>query len=138
MVDSSIFVAESCRKFIAKYLIRLFTLKALLKESDDHHECLETRRDIYSRELNGCHKCFVGHLAYIIDEQPSGLARKMIWQCSVVQLLLSLMEENSIVAQEIISRSQIMSSCFKLLNKVNKEDCGLVVDVIFTMLKNTR
>ncbi len=41
-------------------------------------------------------------------------------------------------AQEMLRPSAVMLSCFKMLNYINKDECGKVIDVIFTLLNNTR
>ena len=62
----------------------------------------------------------------------------MSHQVSVVQLLLSLMEEDAMATQEMLCPSAVMLSCFKMLNYINKDECGKVIDVIFTLINNTR
>ena len=64
--------------------------------------------------------------------------RTMSRQVSVMQLLLSLMEEDAMAAQQMLHPSAVMLSCFKMLNYINKDECGKVIDVIFTLLNNTR
>lgn len=147
LVDSSIFVVESSRKFVAKYLISLYNLNT---DSSSHqvdlnnlqdstkHDCLEAKTTAFSGDFNMCYKCIICHLKYVIEQLPSGLERTMSRQVSVTQLLLALVEEDALAAQEILRSSAIMLSCFKMLSKVNRDQCGKVIDVIFTLLKGTR
>ncbi|XP_028409033.1 uncharacterized protein LOC114531616 [Dendronephthya gigantea] len=145
LVDSSIFVADSARTFIAKYIITLH--KSTTNHNDTHnesgdedspmHHCPTPARNTLLKHCATCVKCIVNHFKNIIEETPTGLIRTMPYQVSIVQLLLTLMEENTVTAQEILHPSAIMVSCFELFNHANKEECGKLTDVIFTMLTNT-
>ncbi len=68
-----------------------------------------------------CYRCIIFHLKHV-----------------VVQLLLSLVEEDAMAEQEMLRPSAVMLSCFKMLNYINKDECGKVIDVIFTLINNTR
>ena len=140
------FVAESARKFIAKYMIALYNSSTIYNnthsKTDDGdstmHHCFRLAANTLSTHLPTCLKCIVNHLKNIIEESPTGLIRTMPFQVSIAQLLLSLMEENAVAAQEILHPSSIVLSCLKIFNNANKQECGKVADVIFTMLANTR
>ena len=67
-----------------------------------------------------CYRCIICHLKHVIEQLPTGLVRTMSHQVSVVQLLLSLMEEDAMAAQERLRPSAVMLSCFKMLNYINK------------------
>ena len=148
LVDRSIFVADSARKFVAKYLVSLYNSSMGRKHNSGQmengsqgsakHDCFGTKTDTFSVELRTCHKCIIYHLKHVVEQLPTGLARTMSRQVSVTQLLLSLMEEDAITAQEMLHPSAIVLSCFKMLNYINKDECGKVIDVMFTMLNNTR
>ena len=145
LVDSSIFVADSARKFVAKYLVSLYNssldnssqMENGLQDSINH-DCLGANTDSHSTELRMCYRCITFHLKHVIEQLPTGLARTMSCQASVVQLLLSLMEQDAMAAQEMLRPTAVMLSCFKMLNYINKDECGKVIDVIFTLLNNTR
>ena len=145
LVDCSIFVADSARKFVAKYLVSLYNssldnssqMENGLQDSINH-DCLRANTDTYSVQLNMCYRCIICHFKHVIEQLPTGLARTMSHQVSVVQLFLSLMEEDAMAAQEMLRPSAVMLSCFKILNYINKDECGKVIDVIFTLLNNTR
>ena len=142
LVDSSIFVIDSSRKFIAKYLISLYKSSKDsnyqielndMKESSKH-DCLEINTSIFSADLNTCYKCFLCHLKYVTEQLPAGLERTMSRHVSVAQLLLELFEADTVASQEMLRSTGIMRSCFKLLSHINRDECGKVVDVIFTLL----
>ena len=144
-VDSSIFVADSARKFVAKYLVSLYnsswdSSSQMENGSQDsiNQDCVGANTDSYSIELNICYRCIICHLKHVIEQLPTGLVRTMSRQVCVVQLLLSLMEQDAMTAQEMLRPSAVMLSCFKMLNYINKDECGKVIDVIFTLLNNTR
>ena len=145
LVDTSIFVEDSARKFVAKYLITLYNT------SSDHsnqmkngsqvsakHDCMVANPSTFTVEISTCHECMIHHFKDIIEQLPTGLARTMPRQVSVVLLLLSLMEEDSATAQGMLRPSAVVAVCFKMLNYINKDECGKVIDVIFTLLSNTR
>ncbi len=143
LVDSRIFVADSARKFVAKFSLcnsSLDNSSQMGNGSQDstNHDCLGANTDSCSTELRMCYRCIICHLKHVIEQLPTGLARTMSRQVSVVQLLLSLMEEDAMAAQEMLRPSAVMLSCFKMLNYINKDECGKVIDVIFTLLNNTR
>ena len=146
LVDSSIFVVNSSRKFVAKYLISLYNLDIDSKSQVDlnnlqdstKHDCLEAKTTAFSGDFNMCYKCIICYLKYVIEQLPIGLERTMSRQVSVTQLLLALVEEDALAAQKMLRSSAIMLSCFKMLIQVNRDQCGKVIDVIFTLLKGTR
>ena len=49
-----------------------------------------------------CYRCIICHLEHVIEQLPTGLVRTMSHQVSVVQVLLSLMEEDAMAAQEML------------------------------------
>lgn len=153
LVDNSIFVQANARKFISKYLASLFIsnqqerqARQQTSSTGQHLErtkkqhCHRTRNTVGSLKEDDltCVQCIVGHLQYLIKIPPSGLERKMLCQVSIAQLLLSLAEENSLVAQNIFQENKIFYSCLELLHCANKDECGKVVDVITTFMNNTR
>ena len=143
LVDSSIFVADSARKFIAKYLISLYHSSMDRKYDTmanklEGHDCSKTTMNVFTADLNVCFQCIIDYLKALIEGSPTGLFGTMKCQVSVSQLLLSIMEEDSKTAQEILRPSAIMLSCLKLLHYVNKDECMSLIDVISTMFTNTR
>lgn len=153
LVDCSIFVEASARKFISKYLVALFISNQ--QETPAHQQTISTGHHLKSTKNQHCHRtrntagslkeddltcveCIVRHLQYLIQVPPSGLERKMPCQVSIAQLVLSLAEENSLVAWDIFQENNIFYSCLELLHCANKDECGKVVDVITTFMSNTR
>lgn len=146
LVDSSIFVGDSARKFISKYLILLYSSSVDNQHHNDSgflqdatkHSCRIVKTNTFSAELTTCYNCIVNYLKHIVEKPPTGLARTGSHKIPVTQLLLSLMEEDARASQAILYPSTILLSCFKMLNYINKDGCRKVVDVFFTMLSKTR
>ena len=144
-IDSSIFVADSARKFVAKYLIALLHENMKSNGQDMTKDfaapgkhCCSEETTVFPIKCNWCDKCIMYDLKHIVEHLPTGLARTMPRQVSVCQFLLSLMEEDATAAQELLRPSVIMLSCFRMLNYVNKDECRKVIDVIHTLLNNAR
>ena len=62
----------------------------------------------------------------------------MPYQVSIAQLVLSLMEYNPSIAQDILHQCDIVHSVLELLSCTQKNECGKVVDVMTTMMNKTR
>ncbi len=90
LVDSSIFVADSARKFVAKYLVSLYNSSLANSnqmenglQGSTNHDCLRANTDSCSIELSMCYRCIICHLKHVIEQLPtSSRERPVVTQFS--------------------------------------------------------
>lgn len=121
--DRSMYVANSARSLIAKYLIR---------ESDwmPPHNAKEAPCSIMDNTA-----IITDRLRSMLSLELSTSALSMIAVTEITRILLC---ENSITGQKLLQESKLLSQCLDLIKVGDASVCQKLVDVVCELAKNTR
>ena len=121
--DRSMFVANSARTLITKFLIKMSDWMA--------DQNLETARSI--EEIDDKCKSIVQRLKSMLNPEASTPTTSMM---AVIEVTRMLLRDSSISAQKVLQDTKLFPECLNLMENGDAIVCQKLVDVICEMAKN--
>lgn len=115
------FVANSARSFIAKYVIHKCDLVFSTNPEETSQRILDDK-----------------NLAFISEKLVSKLSHESPTSIAVIETMRILLFENSTTGQKLLQENRMLTECLHLMKVGDDTVCRKLVDVICEMAKNTR